>query len=92
MLKIFSKILLILLSAILVVNLFAKSIYGVAENDKIYVQKEGKIEEHLKYYSKQYKEYRYLKCNVWESNSNVIYTMEEDPQKKYGYYVEKDQL
>ena len=92
MLKIFSKILLILLSVILVVNLFAKSIYGVVENDKIYVQKEGKIEEHLKYYSKQYKEYRYLKCNVWESNSNVIYTMEEDPKKKYGYYVEKGDI
>lgn len=94
MARILSKMLTILLCVILLVSAFAKNIYAVAQStqNNIYVEKKGKIDEHLKYYSKQYKEYRYLKCNVWESNSNIIYTMEESLQNKYGYYVEKENL
>lgn len=89
MFKILSKMLIILLNVILLVSAFEQNIYAVVEVNNIYVEKKGKIEEHLKYYNKQYKEYRYLKCNVWESGSNIIYAMQEDPQKKYDYYAEK---
>lgn len=92
MFKILQKLLIILLNVILLLTLFAQNIYALVEVKNIYVEKKGEIDKHLKYYSKQYKEYRYLECNVWESCSNVIYTMEEVPQEKYGYYIERENL
>ena len=85
MLKIVSKILMILLIAILFLNAAANTIYAAVEVsiNKAYIEKIGEAKYHLKYYREDGKEYRYLTCDIVgfydkKGNFNPAYCMNRD--------------
>lgn len=101
MIKILSKILIILLIAILFLNMSADMIFAAVEVnlDKAYIEKIGEAKYHLKYYRKDGDEYRYLTCDIVgfydkKGNFNPAYCMNRDLKGagEKSYYVNIDNL
>ena len=101
MIKILSKLLMILLISILFLNTAVSTIYAAIEIniDKAYIQKIGEAKYHLKYYREDGKEYRYLTCDIVgfydeNKNFNPAYCMDRDLKGagEKSYYVTVDNI
>lgn len=101
MIRILSKILMILLISILFLNMSTNIIYAAIEVnlDKAYIEKIAEAEYHLKYYREDGKEYRYLTCDIVgfydkKGNFNPAYCMDRDLKGagEKSYYVSINDL
>ena len=101
MIKNISKIITILLIAIFVLNMSAKSLFAAIEVDlnKAYIEKIGEASQHLKYYREDRDIYTYLICSVVgfydkEKNFNPAYCMNRDlvGAEDEAYYVKVESL
>lgn len=85
MTKISKKILVIALLIIMLLNTCANTIYAAVEIDisKVFLEKIGEADYHLKYFREDDNEYRYLKCSIVgyydkQGNFNPSYCMNKD--------------
>ena len=101
MVKILSKIMTILLVAILFLNMAVNVIYAAVEVslDKAYIEKIGQAAYHLKYYREERKTYTYLVCSIVgyydkDGNFNPSYCMNRDlvGAEDEAYYVKVESL
>lgn len=101
MARILSKALMILLTAILLLNMAANTIFAAVEVtlDKAYMEKIGQATYHLKYYREERDEYTYLVCSIVgyydkDGNFNPSYCMNRDlaGAEEEEYYVKIDSL
>ena len=101
MIKILSKILVMLIISILFFNISIKVINAAVEIniDKAFIEKIGQAEYHLKYYKKSIDDYTYLICDIVgffdeKGNFNPAYCMNSDltGAGKESYYVKIDNL
>ena len=101
MIKFISKIITVLLIAIFVLNIAARTAFAAVEValDKAYIEKIGEASKHLKYYREDRDIYTYLVCSVVgfydkDKNFNPAYCMNRNlvGVENEGYYVKVDSL
>ena len=101
MIKFISKIITILLIAIFVLNIAARTVFAAVEVtlDKAYIEKIGEASKHLKYYREDREIYTYLVCSVVgfydkDKNFNPAYCMNRNlvGVENEAYYVKVDSL
>ena len=101
MIKFISKIITILLIAIFVLNIAARTAFAAVEValDKAYIEKIGEASKHLKYYREDRDVYTYLVCSVVgfydkDKNFNPAYCMNRNlvGVENEAYYVKVDSL
>ena len=85
MIRLSQKILVIALLIIMLLNTCANTIYAAVEINlnKVYLEKIGEADYHLKYYREDGNEYRYLKCSIVgyydkQGNFNPSYCMNKN--------------
>ena len=101
MIKFISKIIAILLIAIFILNMSAKTAFSAVEValNKAYIEKIGEASQHLKYYREDRDIYTYLICSIVgfydkEKNFNPAYCMNRDlvGAEDEAYYVKVESL
>lgn len=101
MIKFISKIITILLIAIFILNIAARTVFAAVEVtlDKAYIEKIGEASKHLKYYREDRDVYTYLVCSVVgfydkDKNFNPAYCMNRDlvGAEDEAYYVKVESL
>lgn len=101
MIKFISKIITILLIAIFILNMSAKTAFAAVEVtlNKAYIEKIGEASQHLKYYREDRDIYTYLICSIVgfydkEKNFNPAYCMNRNlvGAEDEAYYVKVESL